>query len=102
VAVMAHGSLVALGPPDQLGGRDRGKAHIRFVVPDGYQAADLPVAVAIDGDGVVVHTETPTEVLHVLSGWAVDHGIELPGLTVSRPSLEDVYLELTDQGEGHL
>jgi ABC-2 type transport system ATP-binding protein len=102
VAVMSMGSLVALGPPDQLAGRDRGRAHIRFVVPDGTTVADLPVEVQPDGDGVVIHTETPTEVLHRLSAWAVAKGIELPGLTVSRPSLEDVYLELTDQGEGHL
>jgi ABC-2 type transport system ATP-binding protein len=102
VAVMSKGTLVALGPPDQLAGRDRGRAHIRFVVPDGMTAADLPVEVQPDGDGVVVHTETPTEVLHRLSSWAVERRIELPALTVSRPSLEDVYLELTDQGEGHL
>jgi ABC-2 type transport system ATP-binding protein len=102
VAVMTNGALVALGPPDQLGGRDRGKAHIRFVIPEGWTAADLPVAVKPDGDGVIIHTETPTEVLHCLSAWAVEHHIELPALTVSRPSLEDVYLELTDQGEGHL
>jgi hypothetical protein len=31
-------------------------------------------------------------------GWALDKGLELPGLTVSRVTLEDVYLELT-QGE---
>ena len=102
VAVMSKGRLVALGPPDQLAGRDRGRALIRFVVPEGVVVGELPVPVEPDGDGVVIHTDAPTEVLHRLSSWAVERRIELPALTVSRPSLEDVYLELTDQGEGHL
>ncbi|HVN50567.1 MAG TPA: ABC transporter ATP-binding protein, partial [Acidimicrobiales bacterium] len=102
VAVMSKGRLVALGPPDQLGGRDTGRAHIRFVVPDGVSPDQLPVPVERDGEGVVIHTEVPTEVLHRLSSWAVERRLELPSLTVSRPTLEDVYLELTDQGEGHL
>ena len=86
VAVMTNGALVALGPPDQLGGRDRGaRAHPVRRVPKDGSASDLPVPVKPDGDGVVVHTETPTEVLHRLSAWAVEHQLELPGLTVSRP-----------------
>ena len=43
----------------------------------------------------MIETDEPTPVLHRLTGWALDRGIELAGLTVSRPSLEDVYLELT-------
>ena len=31
----------------------------------------------------------------MLTGWARERGIDLPGLTVTRPTLEDVYLELT-------
>jgi ABC-2 type transport system ATP-binding protein len=33
--------------------------------------------------------------LHTLTGWSIDRGVALDGLTVARPSLEDVYLELT-------
>jgi hypothetical protein len=33
--------------------------------------------------------------LHTLTGWSLDHGVPLLGLVVERPSLEDVYLELT-------
>jgi ABC-2 type transport system ATP-binding protein len=95
VAVMAGGSLVALGPPDQLGGRDTGIATVRFLLPPGVSVADLPVAAQPEGDGLVFETDEPTPVLHRLTGWAVERGIELAGLTVSRPSLEDVYLELT-------
>jgi ABC-2 type transport system ATP-binding protein len=48
---------------------------------------------------VLIETESPTNALHVLTGWAVEHGVELPGIDVLRPSLEDVYLELTDEAE---
>ena len=33
--------------------------------------------------------------LHTLTSWALDREVDLVGLTVDRPSLEDVYLELT-------
>ena len=34
--------------------------------------------------------------LHALTAWALDHDVDLSTLEVVRPSLEDVYLELTD------
>ena len=47
-------------------------------------------------DGIaIIETATPTRTLNDLTTWAVAHGLELPNLEVSRPSLEDVYLELT-------
>jgi ABC-type hemin transport system ATPase subunit len=61
-------------------------------------SADLPVpAQAADGM-VVVETGAPTQALHQLTDWAIRHGHVLAGLTVGRPSLEDVYLELTREG----
>jgi ABC-2 type transport system ATP-binding protein len=48
-----------------------------------------------DNGRVVVETATPTRTLHELTAWAVARELELPGLEVLRPSLEDVYLELT-------
>ena len=48
-----------------------------------------------EGAGYRGETETPTEVLHALTSWAVAVDIELPGLQVTRPTLEDVYLLLT-------
>jgi ABC-2 type transport system ATP-binding protein len=99
VAVMSGGALVALGPPDQLGGRDTGIATVRFVLPTGVAQADLPVATEVDGDGLRFESEAPTAALNRLTGWALERGIELPALTVSRPSLEDVYLELTTSPE---
>ena len=47
---------------------------------------------------VVIETARPTEELHTLTGWAIRRGVTLRGLTVDRPSLEDIYLRLTRNG----
>ena len=41
----------------------------------------------------------PASPLHELTGWALEHGLQFETLEVSRPSLEDVYLEIT-RGQG--
>ena len=51
-------------------------------------------AVVGRGRHVEITTDTPTADLAHLTGWAADRGIELDELTVSTPSLEDVYLSL--------
>ncbi len=94
VAVIAGGLIVAEGSPDSLGGRNQAEVHIRFSLPDGVSAADLPLPVSTDGVGVLIETAEPTRTLAALTTWAVDRSLELPGLTVTRPTLEDVYLEL--------
>ncbi len=96
VAVIAGGLIVAEGPPDSLGGRDRAAVHIRFALPAGAGLADLPMAGAQpdEAGAVLIETNEPTKVLATLTTWAVARSIELLGLTVTRPSLEDVYLQL--------
>jgi hypothetical protein len=44
-----------------------------------------------------VRTTDPTRDLHRITGWAIDSGVDLIGLSVSQPSLEDIYLELTGE-----
>jgi ABC-2 type transport system ATP-binding protein len=53
-------------------------------------------------NGVVeLRTERPVETLHELTGWALDNDVALGSLEVRRPTLEDVYIELTSEsGEG--
>ena len=48
---------------------------------------------------VTVSTPTPTATLHALTGWALERGHDLAGLTVSRPTLEDMFLEVTAGAE---
>jgi ABC-2 type transport system ATP-binding protein len=96
MAVLAGGEVVAAGTPDSIGGRDSGLVTIRFRLPDDMLAADLPVDVRPGNDGEVeIRTEDELPVLHALTGWALDRRVPLPGLTVRRITLEDVYLALT-------
>jgi ABC-2 type transport system ATP-binding protein len=96
VAVIAGGIIVAEGTPATLGGRDTSSARIRFRTPVGVPLSDLPVPVRADDNGMVsIETSDEVRVLHVLTGWALEHGHTLEALAVERPSLEDVYLKLT-------
>lgn len=95
VAIIASGKIVAHGPPASLGGRDQGAATIRFQLPAGLTPADLPVAVIGDGPSVELRTDRELEALYELTRWALEHEVRLTGLTVSRHTLEDVYLQLT-------
>ena len=104
VAVLARGRIVAEGTPAELRAR-AGSALIRFVVPDRAEPVpDLlaPISGDIIGRGrhVEITTDAPTADLAHLTGWAAQRGIELEGLTVSTPSLEDVYLGLVDNDRG--
>jgi ABC-2 type transport system ATP-binding protein len=96
VAVIAGGTIVAEGPPSTLAGRDTAATRIRFRLPAGAVADELPVEATAGPEGrLEVLTEDPTGTLHRLTGWAVGRGVALEGLEVNRPSLEDVYLEIT-------
>jgi ABC-2 type transport system ATP-binding protein len=100
VAVIAKGEIVAEGTPETIAGRNRMLARIRFRPPDG---APEPPSLGQErgGEGVwELRVEDPTKPLHELTGWALDHGVTLETLEVSRPSLEDVYLEITGGEEG--
>lgn len=83
VAIVKDGLVVAEGPPAELG---VGGATYRV----GYDR---------NGDRVELETDDPTELLHRLTGDALARGERLHGLTVARPTLEEVYLQLTDEAE---
>ena len=101
VAVLARGRIVAQGPPAMLAGRAHGSALVRFRLPaDPGRRSTLPLPDDVElevVDGTVsFRTESPTRALTPLFVWADERGDELDALTVTRPSLEDVYLELTE------
>jgi ABC-2 type transport system ATP-binding protein len=95
VAVIARGKIVAEGPPSTIGGRDVAESVIRFRRPDGQLPPAVSGRIREAGEDVELRVAEPTKALHELTSWAVERGIELEGLQVSRPSLEDVYLDLT-------
>jgi ABC-2 type transport system ATP-binding protein len=99
VAIIARGEIVAEGPPATLGGRDVSATVIRFRVPAGHEVPAIEGLAVADGM-VAVTTWAPTAALHTLTGWATERGVELEDITVARPSLEDVYLQLTGAVEG--
>jgi ABC-2 type transport system ATP-binding protein len=100
VAVISRGEIVAEGPPATLGGRDTMQTVIRFRPSDGIKGAP-PLGELLTNDGTYeVRVEDPTPALHELTGWALEHHARLDLLEVSQPTLEDVYLELTDAEEG--
>ncbi len=102
VAVISRGRIVASGTPDSLAGRDRLATVVSFVAPAGIDPAELPAAFVPDGDRLRAEIADGAEtarVLHRVTGWALDRGVDLVNLTVARPTLEDVYLELTGGSE---
>jgi ABC-2 type transport system ATP-binding protein len=101
IAVIAHGAIVAEGTPATLGGRDRAETRITFALPEATGLASLhaqlAAAASVDAHGRgVVRTPDPTAALHALTSWAIERGVPLEGLDVRRPTLEDIYLELTE------
>jgi ABC-2 type transport system ATP-binding protein len=96
IAVMRDGVIVATGTPATLGGRNRSGATIGFTLPDGVALDELAPGAAVDDHGRVLMTSgAPMADLHELTGRALALGLELADIEVRRPTLEDVYLELT-------
>ena len=102
VAVIARGRIVAEGTPADLGDRESHPATISFRLPPGVALDSLPLDGAEDvserGGTVAVRSHSPVAVLNRLTGWSLERGVELEALEVRRPTLEDVYLELTGSG----
>ncbi|TMR93626.1 ABC transporter ATP-binding protein [Nonomuraea basaltis] len=99
VAVLRAGRLVAVGAPDTLIAADR-TSVLSFRLPEGTVLADLPLLtghVEAHGAAVSVQTAQPARDMHVLTGWALERGAELTSLSLARPSLEDVYLDLVNE-----
>jgi ABC-2 type transport system ATP-binding protein len=100
IAVISGGRIVARGTPRTLGGRDHMATVIRFTLPDGLAARDLPdglrpLAEAGPAGSTVLHSESPLVHVQMLGDWALRRGFDLPDLDVHRPTLEEVYLSLT-------
>jgi ABC-2 type transport system ATP-binding protein len=83
VAIVKEGRIVAEGPPDQLG----------------PSSSRYRVSYLSDGGRVEHQTDDPTELLHRLTRDAIARGERLEGLEVTRPTLEEVYLELTSEAD---
>jgi len=100
IMVIARGRIVAEGTPKTLGGRDSRPAIITFQLPSSHDIKSLPeplcvrATAASDGQVSIPSQEPLRDVAH-LAGWADANGLEVRDLEVERPTLEDIYLELT-------
>ncbi len=99
VAVMREGRIVAMGRPEDLGGRDLRPAEIRFALPQGVAVSELPQLPALDvsqlEDRVLIQTKEPVVAAQRVTTWALERGLALEHFSVTQPTLEDIYLELT-------
>ncbi len=113
VAIVKDGRVLAVGPPRELappasrtpqpGTRQPGARQPGARQPDTRQpgahtpgAAQYTIAYRdANGNRVERQTEDPTSLLHELTSAALERGERLQELSVGRPTLEDVYLELT-------
>lgn len=101
VVVLVAGTVVAEGSPADLAGADR-SAVLSFRLPEGMGPDDLPTLSGrpeVTASQVTVATSRPTGDMAALGAWATGLDLELADLTLSQPTLEDVYLRLTG-GEG--
>lgn len=104
VVVIAEGKIVAEGTPETIGGRERAEVEIRFSLPRDTTVHDLPdglksMVAELDGNAVLLRAPGPVVALGPLLRWAEEHGSDLHDLEVRRPTLEDIYLRLTNPAE---
>jgi len=100
VVVIDRGKVIASGTPDELAASAGAATVISFRLPDDATAADVPaigLGMRVAGSTVEVRTQDATRDVHALTGWAVGRGLTLDGLALTRPSLEDVYLDLVGE-----
>lgn len=95
VAVIDAGRLIALDTPERLVSQ-AARAVITFqVLEPGNVPAGIGLRRRVQGSDLELESANPAADLHALTTWALQAGVELEGLTLGRPSLEDVYLDLT-------
>lgn len=107
VGVLANGKMIAEGTPSQLIDGISGTV-VSFQLPTSIALADavatfgslLDHEVRLSGRFVEATVDRSTQVVHRLTGWAVENGIELEALSVKRATLEEVFLQLTERAEG--
>jgi ABC-2 type transport system ATP-binding protein len=101
VAIIVGGRIVALDTPARLGGREHAPCELSFLLPEGIDVTELPDLEGAETDiqetAVRVRTSAEQATLWSLLSWASERHVELRGLEVLRPSLEDIYLELVEQ-----
>ncbi|MHB8328558.1 MAG: ABC transporter ATP-binding protein [Acidimicrobiales bacterium] len=105
IAVITGGRIVAMGTPGELGGRDRRPSVVRLQLNPVVSREQWPGGFAarlrtLDDGRLEFDSHDPAADLFELTTWASAHDSRIERLEVARPTLEDIYLALTDEREG--
>jgi len=99
--IISSGKVVAEGKPESLVGHVPKATTVRFRLPNGSALPEsLRSKANVNGPDIVMETLDPTTTLFELTSWAVEQALTLEGFEVIRPSLEDVYLSITEGAAG--
>lgn len=102
VAIMDEGKIVAMGSPRELQQKSREQSRIQIVTAQPLEKSQLPqwpdaVQTTLDGDdrNLTVYSTRPARTLFEIMRWLDQQAIPLEDVHLKRPTLEDVFVELT-------
>ncbi|HEY1526217.1 MAG TPA: ABC transporter ATP-binding protein [Candidatus Angelobacter sp.] len=102
VAIIDEGKIVAIGTPRELQQKSAERSRIDIVCCQPMNAATLPqwpdaLESKLDGDGksLTVYSSRPARTLFEIMKWLDQQGMHLEDVHLKRPTLEDVFVELT-------
>jgi ABC-2 type transport system ATP-binding protein len=102
VAIMDEGKIVAMGTPKELQQQSKGQSRIQINVAAPLQREMLPawpdaIETKLNGDGreMTVYSNRPARTLFEIMKWLDQQGLQLDDVHLKRPTLEDVFVELT-------
>lgn len=102
VAIMDGGKIIAMGSPQELQQKSCEQSRIQIICAQPLDSAQLPewpdaVQTTVDGDGrsLTVYSTRPARTLFEIMRWMDQQGLQLEDVHLKRPTLEDVFVELT-------
>jgi ABC-2 type transport system ATP-binding protein len=99
VAILRAGELIETGTVDEIGRALGAGTIVRFRLPEGVSAetvaSETRSRVELNGELATIQAADPQALLYRLTAWAEREGTRLEGLEAVRPTLEEMFLELT-------
>ena len=102
VAIIDAGQIIAIGSPRELQEKSVNQSAIEVRVSQPLKDPALPqwpeairTVVSDDLQGIIVYSKRPARTLVEMVKWIDTQGLELDDVRLSRPTLEDVFIELT-------
>ena len=102
VAIIDAGQIIAIGSPRELQDRSADKSAIEITLAQPLPSMELPewpetvrTILGEDRRQLTVYSKRPARSLVEVVKWIDNRGLELADIHLSRPTLEDVFIELT-------